>query len=49
VKEKLKPEYMGLPGDKIKSLKASGVIVTLPETSLQLSEANLTSLYSWWL
>jgi hypothetical protein len=45
VKEKLKPEYMGLPGDKIKSLKASGVMVTLPE----LSEANLNSLYSWWL
>ncbi|KAH9563787.1 hypothetical protein CY35_05G143300 [Sphagnum magellanicum] len=28
VKEKLKPEYMGLPGDKIKSLKASGIMIT---------------------
>ncbi len=34
VKEKLKPEYVGLPGDKIKSLKASGIMVTVPETSL---------------
>ncbi|KAH9560492.1 hypothetical protein CY35_06G107600 [Sphagnum magellanicum] len=37
VKEKLKPEYMGLPGDKIKSLKASGVMITetvkLPEVA----------------
>ncbi|CAK9228041.1 unnamed protein product [Sphagnum troendelagicum] len=28
VKEKLKPEYVGLPGDKIKSLKASGIMIT---------------------
>jgi hypothetical protein len=49
VKEKLKPEYMGLAGDKIKSLKASGVVVTMPEISLQFSETNLNSLYSWWL
>jgi hypothetical protein len=43
VKEKLKPEYMGLPGDKIKSLKASGIMVTVPETSLH-SPCNLPAI-----
>ncbi|KAJ0527640.1 putative ribonuclease Z [Helianthus annuus] len=37
VKQKLKPEYVGLPGDEIKKLKFSGVEITYTTTSPEVA------------
>ncbi|KAD4888940.1 hypothetical protein E3N88_21013 [Mikania micrantha] len=37
VKQKLKPEYVGLPGDEIKRLKFSGVEITFTTTSPEVA------------